>query len=114
MATLIKEVKRIRHSLGCSQTMLAQIVGVEPRTITRWEHNENIPHPLAIEKIRKIEEFSQKLLEVFDQKEAREWLNTPNSSLGGRTPFKEIMYNGNQGIEKVVDLLGAIEWGIIT
>ncbi|MBU4313149.1 MAG: MbcA/ParS/Xre antitoxin family protein, partial [Candidatus Omnitrophica bacterium] len=41
------------------------------------------------------------------------WLNTSNQSLEGRTPLKEIMYNG-EGIEKIINLLGTIEWGIVT
>lgn len=108
-----KEIKQIRTSLGCSQEILADIIGVGTRTIARWEHNESHPHQLAIEKLMRVEKLIQKLLEVFERKEAIEWLNTPNQSLGGHTPLKEIMYNG-EGIEKVINLLGTIEWGIVT
>lgn len=108
-----KEVKQIRSSLGCSQETLADIIGVGTRTVVRWEHNESYPHQLAIEKLRKIEELIQKLSEVFEPEQAIEWLKTPNQALGGRTPLKEIMYNG-KGIEEIINLLGTIEWGIVT
>lgn len=110
---ITKEIKEIKTSLGCSQEILADIIGVGTRTIARWEHNESYPHQLAIEKLRKVEKLIQKLLEVFERKEAVVWLNTPNQSLGGHTPLKEFMYN-SEGIERVINLLGTIEWGIIT
>ncbi len=108
-----KEVKQIRGFLGCSQETLAGIIGVGTRTVVRWEHNESYPHQLAIEKLRKIERLIQKLSEVFQPQQAIEWLNAPNQSLGARTPLKEIMHNG-EGIEKIINLLGTIEWGIVT
>ncbi len=110
---ITKEVKQIRSSLGCSQEILAGIIGVGTRTIVRWEHNETSPHQLAIEKMRRIEKLIQRLAEVFEHKEAIEWLNTANQSLEGRTPLKEIAYNP-EGIEKIINLLGTIEWGIVT
>jgi len=110
---ITEEIKQIRASFGCSQEILADIIGVGTRTIARWEHNETHPHQLAIEKMRRVEKLIQKLLEAFERKEAIEWLNTPNQSLEGRTPLKEIVYNP-EGIEKIINLLGTIEWGIIT
>ncbi|MBU4502871.1 MAG: MbcA/ParS/Xre antitoxin family protein, partial [Nanoarchaeota archaeon] len=47
---------------------------------------------LAIEKLKRVEKLIQKLLDVFEQEDAIEWLNTSNQSLEGRTPLKEIMY----------------------
>ncbi len=110
---ITKEIKQVRVSLGCSQEALADIIGIGTRTIARWEHNESHPHQLAIEKLKRVEKLISKLLGVFEQEDAIEWLNTPNQSLEGRTPLKEIMYN-SEGIEKIVNLLGAIECGIVT
>lgn len=110
---ITKEIKQVRASLGCSQEILADIMGVGTRTIARWEHEESCPHQLAIEKLKRVEKLIQKLLDVFEQEDAIEWLNTSNQSLEGRTPLKEIMYNG-EGIEKIINLLGTIEWGIVT
>lgn len=108
-----KEIKQIRSSLGCSQETLAVIIGVGVRTVARWEHDESSPHRLVREKLRKIEKLIQKLSEIFEPEEAAEWLSTPNQSLNGRSPVKEIAYN-DEGIETVINLLGAIEWGIFT
>ncbi len=107
------EVKQIRGSLGCSQEMLARIIGVHTRTVVRWEHGMSKPHHLAREKIRKIEKLTEKIYDVFELKNAIQWLNTPNKSFGGNTPLEEIVYS-EDGIERVIDLLSSIEWGIIT
>ena len=111
MTLATKEIKTIRQSLGCSQEILATIIGVGTRTIVRWEHEESHPHPIAQEKIRKIEKLTDKLLEVFSPKDAVKWLHTPNNSIDGRSPLKEIAYNEN-GLGNVLNILTAIEWGV--
>ncbi len=80
--------------------------------ITRGIHQEIKTHP-GIKKLKRVGKLIQKLLSGFEQEDAIKWLNTSNQSLEGRTPLKEIMYN-DEGIEKVINLLGAIECGIIT
>lgn len=49
--------------------------------------------------------------DLFDDPEP--WLRTPNEQLGGRTP-NEVMASGENGRERVRDLLEAIKLGITT
>ena len=107
------EVEQIRGSLGCSQEMLARVIGVHTRTVVRWEHGVSQPHHLAREKIRKIEKLIDKIYNIFEPGDAVQWLNTSNKSFSSHTPLEEIIYSEN-GIEKVMDLLSSIEWGIVT
>lgn len=37
------EIKKIRESLDCSQSMLAEILGVSKKTIEYWEAGKNVP-----------------------------------------------------------------------
>jgi len=59
------------------------------------------------------EQVLARAIEVFESREdALEWLNSPIFALGNRTPLN---YLGTpEGKERVLNLLGQIEWGLIT
>ncbi len=117
MPTLIKdkEIKNLRNRLGCSQQEFANMVNVGIRTISRWEHNEAHPRALAIDKLYRLRRLAEKIQEIFETEEdAVEWLNTPNDNFNGRTPLDEIAYNKDEGIRKIINLIGAFEHGIYT
>lgn len=41
------EVKALRRSLGVSQALFAQVIGVSPRLVAHWEYGIRKPAPLA-------------------------------------------------------------------
>ncbi|GHV42236.1 hypothetical protein FACS1894187_24370 [Synergistales bacterium] len=43
----IEEIKKIRHTLGLSQSMLAKILGVAQRTAEAWEVGRKVPNGAA-------------------------------------------------------------------
>ncbi|MCL5986373.1 MAG: helix-turn-helix domain-containing protein [Actinobacteria bacterium] len=109
-----KDIKEIRGELGFSQEMFAKVLGVSTRNLIRWENKNSIhPNLKSTRVILKIKELSEKLLNTFDEKNIEEWLNTPNESLGGRTPIREIISaeSPEKGIQGIIDLLGNMEWG---
>ncbi len=54
------KIKEIRERLGLSQEALAHILGVSFQTINRWERGAFKPSPLALEKIKQLEEKCKK------------------------------------------------------
>ena len=50
----LKNLRKLRERVGLNRTELAAKVGVEARTIRRWEDGENIPHPERIKKLNRI------------------------------------------------------------
>lgn len=50
------EIKEIREKLGLTQEALAHILGVSFQTINRWERGLFNPSPLALEKLKQLEE----------------------------------------------------------
>lgn len=40
-------VKQIRATLGVSQVLFAQFLGVSASTVRAWEHGEKMPQPIA-------------------------------------------------------------------
>jgi len=50
----LKNLKKLRERAGLNRTELAAKVGVEARTIRRWEDGENIPHRERLKKLDRI------------------------------------------------------------
>ena len=48
-------VKALRESMGKSQPEFADVVGVDERTIRRWEHQDVDPSPMATRRLREIQ-----------------------------------------------------------
>jgi putative toxin-antitoxin system antitoxin component (TIGR02293 family) len=59
------------------------------------------------------EQVLARAIEVFESREdALEWLNSPIPTLGNKSPMS---YLGTpDGILRVMNLLGQMEWGLIT
>ena len=63
---------------------------------------------VLLEKISNVVDFA---IEVFeDEDTGRNWLHTPSPYLENSTPIS--MFNSSEGIEKVRDMLGRIEYGV--
>jgi len=66
-----------------------------------------------MEILEKIKVVRARCMEVFeDQEFCTKWLNTPNPVLGGVAPLS--LLETDEGMEKVLDVLGGIEHGIIS
>jgi putative toxin-antitoxin system antitoxin component (TIGR02293 family) len=112
MATRVADihVRELREALGLSQEGLARLLGVSVRTVSRWECNAGEPNSLALRELRRWQRVLERLKEVFKPSAIPHWFNKPNQALGNKTPF-EIACTPD-GDEKILDLLGRIEWGI--
>jgi len=106
-----KKIHALRVKFGCSQEMLGHIIGVSGRTIARWEEDKNNPSLLAMQKVKGLQIILDKMDGVIKKEMEKEWLNTPNKSLGNKTPL-EVIGQGFSGIQEVLRLLGRLEWGI--
>jgi putative toxin-antitoxin system antitoxin component (TIGR02293 family) len=105
------ETLQLRKEVKCSQEQLARLIGVSVKTISRWEQEESRPSLLARQRIVEIQRVLQKAKELFKPGKAGEWLRTPNEILDGRTPLEELT-QGSEGINRVLNLLNKLEWGI--
>ncbi len=105
----------MRNLFGCTQEVFAQISGVSIRNVVRWENAKSKPNSHSKKVINKLDELCKKLVEIFnDADKISRWLNTPNKSLDGRTPIKQIVsaHTQEEGIQQIVDLLNGYEWGV--
>ena len=42
------DIKKIRKKLGLTQKQLAEMIGVDPKTIQNWEYGKNIPQSKSL------------------------------------------------------------------
>jgi DNA-binding transcriptional regulator YiaG len=49
-------VKSLRESMGLSIDGLASKIGVSGRTVSRWENAHNDPSPLAVSRLRELQQ----------------------------------------------------------
>jgi len=65
------EVKEIRESINCSQSLFADVLGVSKKTVENWESGKNIPNGsaqrlLALIKNKKLKFITEDLPKIGD------------------------------------------------
>jgi len=104
-------IKNFRIYFAISRDMTAEMLNVSTPTIYRWtKTNKNLEKNYSI-KLFEIADLFLFGVEVFKNKDNFfKWLNLQNTALGGLKPIELIEIP--DGISKVRDLLGRIEYGV--
>jgi len=104
-------IKNFRDYFNLSLDMTAHMLNVSEPSIYRWtKANKNLERNVSI-KLFEISELFLLGTEIFGSKENFfKWLNLPNTALGGRQPRELI--DMPEGVSKVRDILGRIEYGV--
>jgi len=55
----IDEIKALRAALGLTQEDFAHRVGVTFASVNRWENGHSVPSPLAVRRMREMQEVQQ-------------------------------------------------------
>lgn len=94
-----------------SKTQTANMLNVSEPTLYRWtKANKNLDRNFSV-KLFEIADLFLYGEEVFGNRNAFfQWLNLPNTALGGLHPQELIEIPG--GVSKVKDILGRIEYGV--
>lgn len=106
-------VETLRENVGLSANELADLVQLNPRTLSRRKREGRL-HPDESDRVLKLSRVYSSTLRLFngDLDKSRHWLATPKAALGGESPLD---YSRVEvGAREVVDLIGRIEHGIIS
>jgi putative toxin-antitoxin system antitoxin component (TIGR02293 family) len=95
-----------------ADTILAQIVDISPRTLTRRRHEGRL-QPAESDRLWRIGHLFERASKLLGgPAKAREWFKRPKKALGGKTPIE---YTDTEpGINEVENLLGRIEHGVFS
>lgn len=102
----------LRARLEVSAEVLAETVGVAPRTLARRKKEGRFPKDES-ERLHRVSRLFERAVEVFEGVEpARAWFRSPQRGLGGSTPLA--FADTEPGAREVENLLGRIEHGVFS
>ena len=111
-------ISHIKREFNLPDEVIARIIGVSPRTVSRRRRTVKIPakerlSPVESDRVYRFARIVAIAEDIFeDKKEALEWLNNPQYGLGGRVPFD--MLQTDAGAREVEELLLRIDYGVIS
>ncbi|CAN5904217.1 DUF2384 domain-containing protein [soil metagenome] len=106
-------VESFRANTGLGATELAELVQINPRTLSRRKLEGRLRADES-DRILRLSRVFARTLRLFggDLDKARHWLATPKTALGGESPLNYSRVD--VGAREVVDLIGRIEHGVIS
>jgi putative toxin-antitoxin system antitoxin component (TIGR02293 family) len=88
----------------------AELLYISERTLQRYAKANSTFSGLLVERILHLEKLINLGNDTFNGHFA-EWLSSPSFQLNGSTPFQQLF--SYVGIEKVIDMVGRIQHGIV-
>jgi len=108
-----ESVSHAKETVGLTDQELASLLNISERTLIRFRKSKKRLSSVASDRLYRLAlifSFAKEVLE--DDKMALEWLHKPQFGLGGRVPLE--MLQTEAGAREVEDLLGRIEYGVIS
>lgn len=106
------QIKPIMEYLGYSMQEMADILEVNPSTISRWKKDDKSIGKLRSKTIYDIDRILFKGIGILGSEPAfKKWLNTGNYALGDKKPLE--LLKDPYGIELVENAIEAMSWGNI-
>jgi putative toxin-antitoxin system antitoxin component (TIGR02293 family) len=109
---LKRQIKRLADAMCITNTALAGLLAITPRTIQRYPESKPFDRTVS-ERAIKLAMLTSKGIRLFgDSKEFCAWLQSPCVALGNRTPLN--LLASAIGLGLVEDVLGRIEYGVFS
>lgn len=104
-------IEALRENMGLSANEVAELVQMNPRTLTRRKREGRLRADES-DRVLRLSRVYAKALGLFggDPDKTWHWLSTPKVALGGESPLDYSRVD--VGAREVVDLIGRIEYGI--
>lgn len=108
------EVVRFAGATDLTQEEAARLLGLPVRTYQRWltEPAKKLDSATGGRYYRTIKVIQHAATLLGSMEKALQWLRSGQRALGGRVPFA--LLGTDPGAEAVQDLLGRIEYGVVT
>jgi putative toxin-antitoxin system antitoxin component (TIGR02293 family) len=104
------DTKPLFDYLGYSQHEVAELMEVDPSTLSRWKKEDKILTRLLTKSIMGMDKIVFKGVRIFGSESLfSDWLHTSNVSLGDRIPAD--MMRDPYGVELVEEALESMSWG---
>lgn len=105
-----REFEELRERLGVPAGLLARVIGVSERTLSRRKQEGRL-QPDESDRLYRIVRLYHRAVEVIGEKPGAEWLTTPKRFLGGQSPLE--FADTEIGAYEVEQALGRLEHGVL-
>lgn len=109
MNAIARKLEAIEQKGAVRSVDVANILGIRPETVSRWNQGKAFPRPNAERQLLELEFVIDELSDLYEPQEARMWLFSPQKRLGGSKPVDLI----SQGrIEEVRAAINQVRDGV--
>lgn len=109
----IGAIKRVKEAFNLADIEASSVLGISAKTMSRMRKAGSCLPTTVGDRLYRLANIFALAHEVLeDEDRAREWLQSPQIGLNNRTPL-EVMAT-EAGTREVEDLLGRIEYGVIS
>ncbi|MGQ0484121.1 MAG: antitoxin Xre/MbcA/ParS toxin-binding domain-containing protein [Hyphomicrobiales bacterium] len=84
---------------------VANLLKARPETVSRWNQGKAFPRPDAEKQLLALEFIVDQLSDIYEPREARLWLYSPQRLLGNASPAELIQEGRTQEVIAVVNQL---------
>ena len=97
-----RKLESIRAKGGLKSIDVANVLGLRPEQVSRWNQGKAFPQPDAEKALLELEYIVDELSDFYDPQEARLWLFSRQKLLDGRTPAELIQKGRAEEVRSLV------------
>jgi transcriptional regulator with XRE-family HTH domain len=97
-----RKLDSIRSKGGMKNIDVANVLGLPPETVSRWNQGKAFPQPDAERTLLELEYIIDELSDFYDPQEARLWLFSRQKLLGGQVPAELIQKRQIDEVRSVI------------
>lgn len=98
-----RRLEAIHEKGALSYAEVAELLHTTPETVSRWRQGHRDPRPKAEKQLLDLDFFVDQLSELYDPKEARLFLYSPQKLLDGQTPAHLIQQGRMSEVHRLVN-----------
>jgi hypothetical protein len=100
--TVARRLDALRDKGAMSDSVVANLVGTGPETVSRWKHGQAHPRASVEKTLVELEHIVDELADFYEPDQIRRWMFAPQSLLHGASPAELIQA---ERIDEVTRLL---------
>lgn len=97
-----RKLDSIRSKGGMKNIDVANVLGLRPETVSRWNQGKAFPQPDAERTLLELEYVIDELSDFYDPQEARLWLFSRQKLLNGEVPAELIQKGRVDEVRSVI------------
>ena len=97
-----RKLDSIRTKGGMKSIDVANVLGLRPETVSRWNQGKAFPQPDAEKILLELEYIVDELSDFYAPQEARIWLFSRQKLLNGQTPAELIQQGKAEEVRNIV------------